>query len=293
MKLAAIDIGSNAVRLQISRILYSDAGQATFKRVEYLRFPLKLGRDVFTQQHVSAKSEQKLIQLLHAFKLLIELYGVADYMICATSALREARNQREIVQHIKEELDLSVEIIDGEQEAALIDKAIRPLLDEHNYLHVDVGGGSTEVSLYVGQEKVAARSFKIGAIKLLEHYDVESVWEEMQVWISSQKQRFTNTPMGIATGGNIRKLAQLAKRGTRKPLSLKRLKEVQEYLATYSVTERINKLALNPDRADVILPAAKIYATAMKWGGAQKMLVPDISLRDGIIQLLYEIISNK
>lgn len=292
MKLAAIDIGSNAVRLQISRILYSD-GQATFKRVEYLRFPLKLGRDVFTQQHVSVKSEQKLIQLLHAFKLLIELYGVADYMICATSALREARNQREIVQHIKEELDLSVEIIDGEQEAALIDKAIRPLLDEHNYLHVDVGGGSTEVSLYIGQEKVAARSFKIGAIKLLEHYDVESAWEEMQVWIHAQKQRFTNAPIGIATGGNIRKLAQLARRGTRKPLSLKKLKDLQEYLATYSITERINKLALNPDRADVILPAAQIYTTAMKWGGVQKILVPDISLRDGIIQILYERISKK
>lgn len=292
MKLAAIDIGSNAVRLQVSRVLHTNE-QAHFKRVEYLRFPLKLGQDVFTQQRVSAESEQKLTQLLHAFKLLIELYGVVDCMICATSALREASNQLEIVQHIKDKLGLSVEIIDGEQEAALIDKAIRPLLDDHNYLHMDVGGGSTEISFYTGQEKVAARSFKVGTIKLLEHYDVEPAWEEMQTWIHAQKQRYRSTPMGIATGGNIRKLAQLAGRGARKPLSLKKLKNLQTFLATYSVEERINKLALNPDRADVILPAAQIYTQAMKWGGVKKILVPDVSLRDGIMQVLYERVPKK
>lgn len=292
MKLAAIDIGSNAVRLQVSRVLHTD-GEAHFKRIEYLRFPLKLGQDVFTQQHVSAESEHKLIQLLHAFKLLIELYGVADCMICATSALREARNQLEIVQHIKEVLGLSVEIIDGQQEAALIDKAIRPLLDDHHYLHVDVGGGSTEVNFYMGREKVGACSFKIGTIKLLEHHDATPVWEEMQTWIHAQKQRFKARPMGIATGGNIRKLNQLAKRRAKKPLSLKRLKELQDWLASYSLTERINKLALNPDRADVILPAAQIYTQAMKWGGVKKILVPDVSLRDGIIQCLYERTSQK
>ena len=287
MKLAAIDIGSNAARLQVSRVLHSN-GQTKFKRVEYLRFPLRLGYDVFKHQCVSAQSEQQLIQLLHAFKLLIELYGVDDYMICATSALREAHNQLEIVQRIQEVLGLSVDIVDGEQEAALINRAIQPLLDGHNYLHVDVGGGSTEVSFYIGQEKASSRSFKIGTIKLLENYDAEPAWEEMKAWINAQKQRLTSTPIGIATGGNIRKIAQLARRGVRKPLALKKLKAMQDYLATYSLTERINKLELNPDRADVIVPAAQIYAAAMKWGGVKKILVPDVSLRDGIIQVLHE-----
>ena len=271
----------------MSRVLHSN-GQTKFKRVEYLRFPLRLGYDVFKHQCVSAQSEQQLIQLLHAFKLLIELYGVADYMICATSALREAHNKLEIVQRIQEVLGLSVDIVDGEQEAALINRAIQPLLDGHNYLHVDVGGGSTEVSFYIGQEKASSRSFKIGTIKLLEHYDAEPAWEEMKAWINAQKQCLTSTPIGIATGGNIRKIAQLARRGVRKPLALKKLKAMQDYLATYSLTERINKLELNPDRADVIVPAAQIYAAAMKWGGGKKILVPDVSLRDGIIQVLYE-----
>ena len=287
MKLAAIDIGSNAARLQVSRVLHSN-GQKKFKRVEYLRFPLRLGYDVFKNQCISAQSEQQLIQLLHAFKLLIELYGVDDYMICATSALREAHNQLKIVQRIKEVLGLSVDIVDGEQEAALINRAIQPLLDDHNYLHVDVGGGSTEVSFYIGQEKASSRSFKIGTIKLLENYDAEPAWEEMKAWINAQKQRLTSTPIGIATGGNIRKIAQLARRGVRKPLALKKLKAMQDYLATYSLTERINKLELNPDRADVIVPAAQIYAAAMKWGEVKKILVPEVSLRDGIIQVLYE-----
>ena len=292
MKLAAIDIGSNAARLQVSRVLPAN-GQTEFKRIEYLRFPLRLGDDVFKQQRVSAQSEQKLIKLLHALKLLIELYGVDAYMICATSALREAQNKLEIAQRIKEVLGLSVDIVDGKQEAALIARAIQPLLGDHNYLHLDVGGGSTEVSFYIGPEQVASRSFKIGTVKLLENYDVETAWEEMQTWIHIQKQRYTRTPIGIATGGNIRKLAQLARRGVSKPLSLKRLKAIQDYLATYSLKERINKLELNPDRADVILPAAQIYTTAMHWGGVKKMLVPDISLKDGVIQVLYERLSQK
>ena len=293
MKLASIDIGSNAARLQVSRLLLPANGQKKFKRVEYLRFPLRLGDDVFKQQRVSAQSEKKLIQLLHALKLLIELYGVDAYMICATSALREANNKLEIVQRIKEVLGLSVDIVDGDQEAALIARAIQPLLGDHNYLHVDAGGGSTEVSFYIGSKQVASRSFKIGTVKLLENHDVETVWEEMQTWIHTQRQRYTRTPIGIATGGNIRKLAQLAGGGVRKPFSLKRLKAMQDYLSTYSLKERINKLELNPDRADVILPAAQIYATAMKWGGVKKILVPDISLRDGIIQVLYERLSQK
>ncbi len=288
MKLAAVDIGSNAVRLQVSSVLHIDR-KKKFKKIEYLRFPLRLGYDVFKHQCISAENEQKLIQLLHAFKLLIDLHEVEDYIVCGTSALREANNKLEIVNHIEEVLGISVHIVQGAEEALLIDKAIRHLLmDDHDYLHVDVGGGSTEVSLYIGKKKVASHSFDLGSIKLLENCDTTSAWEEMQVWISVQKQCFTSIPIGIATGGNIRKLAQLAKRGLKKPLSLKKLEATKAYIASYSLAERINGLELNPDRADVILPAIQIYGTAMRCGDVKKILVPDVSLRDGIIQVLYE-----
>ncbi|XWN34846.1 MAG: phosphatase [Roseivirga sp.] len=287
MKLAAIDIGSNAARLQVSSVLHPN-GATRFKRIEYLRFPLQLGHDIFRTQCISTEGEKKLIQLLHAFKLLINLYDVDDYMICATSALREAQNQLVITKRIKEAIGLSVNIISGEQEAALIHKAIRYLLDDHYYLHVDVGGGSTEVSFYKGSRKIATRSFNLGAIKLLIQRDTPLTWEEMKVWIHAQRQHLGNTPIGIATGGNIRKLAQLARRGTKKPLALKQLKATKSYLASYTLKERINKLELNPDRAELIVPAAQIYDTALGWGGVKKIIVPDVSLRDGIIRALYE-----
>lgn len=288
MKLAAVDIGSNAARLQVSSVLLV-AGEPKFKRVEYLRFPLRLGHDVFNNQCISAENEQRLIQLLKAFKILIDLYCVDHYMVCATSAFRDANNKHEIVRRVQETLNMAIHIVEGEEEALLIHEAIRHLLDEHhNYLHVDVGGGSTEVSLYTGSRKIASRSFDLGSIRILERYDAASIWETMQTWITTQKQYFTDGPIGIATGGNIRKLAELAKRGTKKLLSLKRLEATKDYIASYSLAERINSLALNPDRADVILPAIEIYDTAMRCGGVEKMLVPDVSLRDGIIHTLYE-----
>jgi exopolyphosphatase / guanosine-5'-triphosphate,3'-diphosphate pyrophosphatase len=288
LKLAAVDIGSNAARLHVSNVLLV-AGKPKFKRVEYLRFPLRLGRDVFNNQCISAENERQLIQLLKAFKILIDLYGVDDYMVCATSAFRDANNKREVVRCVQDTLNISIHIVEGEEEALLIHEAIRHLLDEHNnYLHVDVGGGSTEVSLYTGSKKIASRSFDLGSIRILGHYDAASIWETMQTWITTQKQYFTDKPIGIATGGNIRKLAQLAKRGAKKPLSLKRLEATKAYIASHSLADRINSLELNPDRADVMLPAIEIYDTAMRYGGVEKILVPDVSLRDGIIHTLYK-----
>jgi exopolyphosphatase / guanosine-5'-triphosphate,3'-diphosphate pyrophosphatase len=288
LKLAAVDIGSNAARLQVSSALLV-SGEPKFKRVEYVRFPLRLGHDVFKHQCIGVENEQRLTQLLKSFKILIELYGVDAYMVCATSAFRDANNKHEIVHRIHEALGIAIHIAEGEEEASLIHAAIRHLLDDHNnYLHVDVGGGSTEVSLYTGPQKIASRSFDLGSMRMLEHHDAVSAWEAMRAWITTQKKCFTKIPTGIATGGNIRKLAQLAKRGIKKPLSLKRLEATKDYIAAYSLAERINTLALNPDRADVILPAVEIYNTAMRCGGVEKIFVPDVSLRDGIIQVLYE-----
>lgn len=189
------------------------AGKPQFKRIEYLRLPLRLGHDVFKNQSISVENKQRLTQLLKAFKVLIDLHGADYYMICATSAFRDANNKQEIVHHVQEVLNITIHIVEGE-EALLIYEAIRRLLDEPNsYLHVDVGGGSTEVSLYTGPSKIASRSFDLGYIRILEHDDAAATWEAMQAWITTQKQYFTGIPIGIATGGNIRKLAQLAKRG--------------------------------------------------------------------------------
>jgi exopolyphosphatase/guanosine-5'-triphosphate,3'-diphosphate pyrophosphatase len=288
LKLAAVDIGSNAARLQVSSVLLV-AGEPKFKRVEYLRFPLRLGHDVFKHQCIGIENEQRLIQLLKAFKILIELYDVDAYMVCATSAFRDANNKHEIVRRVQDALSVSIHIVEGEEEASLIHVAIRHLLDERNdYLHVDVGGGSTEVSLYTGFQKIASRSFNVGSMRVLAQYDAAPDLEAMCAWIVTQKKCFTKVPIGIATGGNIRKLAQLAKRGIKRPLSLKRLEATKDYIAAHSLAERINSLAMNPDRADVILPAIEIYDTAMRYGGVERIFVPDVSLRDGIIQVLYE-----
>ncbi|MEL6152444.1 MAG: phosphatase [Bacteroidota bacterium] len=288
LKFAAVDIGSNAVRLQVSSVLHA-ADKTKLKRVEYIRFPLRLGNDVFKRQIISAANEQRLLQLLQAFQLLIKLYEVDDYMVCATSAFRDAHNNQAISRRIQEDLGLSIRIIDGKEEAMLIEKAIKPLLLENSgCMHVDVGGGSTEVSFYTDEEQIASRSFDLGSVRVLEDPKATTAWEQMKSWIKEQKQRFVFPPIGVATGGNIRKLAQLAKRGIKKTLSLQKLMAIQAYVASFSLEERIHELELNPDRADVILPATQIYATAMQCGGIEEILVPDVSLRDGIIQVLYE-----
>ena len=197
MKLAAIDIGSNAARLQISSVLKPN-GATKFKRIEYERFPLQLGHDITKTQCISTLGEQKLVQLLRAFKLLINLYEVDDYMICATSALREAHNRLVVTKRIRAETGLSVNIISGEEEAALIHKAVRYLLNDDNYLHVDVGGGSTEISFYEGTKKLSTRSFNLGAIKILTRVDSPLSWEEMRVWIYAQRRQFFYIDLGIS-----------------------------------------------------------------------------------------------
>ena len=182
MKLAAIDIGSNAIRFQVSSIL--DNGKRTlFKKLEYVRFPLRLGHDVFASGRISEKSAEKFKKLMRAYKLLIDLYEVDDYMFCATSAMRESENGVALVKELKEELGINIEIIDGNREAELINKAIISYLTDSTYLHIDVGGGSTELNLFTGGKKIQTRSFKVGSVRVLEHHDQPVMWEEMEYWI--------------------------------------------------------------------------------------------------------------
>ncbi|MFN8354639.1 MAG: phosphatase [Spirosomataceae bacterium] len=289
MKLGAIDIGSNAARLQISKVLEDD-GNVSFKKVEYVRFPLRLGMDVFNTGEISPEGEVRIYKMLYSFRLLMELHEVEDYMICATSAMRESRNTSDIVTRIHGQLGMKIQIIEGAKEAELINNVVvQALHDNHNYLHVDVGGGSTELNLYVERMKVASRSFKIGSVRLLEGKEIKGDWEKMRRWVEDHIDPRHANVIAVGTGGNINKLFNLSpNKLTDTSISLDELQRLHDYIATFSLKDRIHKLKLNPDRADVIVPASEIYLSAMRWAGAKTMLVPDLGLKDGIIQMVYE-----
>jgi len=294
MKFAAIDIGSNAARLQISSVLEND-GVISFKRIEYVRFALRLGHDVFGDGSISPESEVRIFKLLHAYKLLMDLHEVKDYAICATSAMREASNSAEIITRIYKILDMKIQLIDGIREAELInDVVVQSLHPKKNYLHIDVGGGSTELNIYRHREKLASKSFKIGSVRLLEGTEKEGDWEKMRNWITQQKELISGEIEAIGTGGNIAKLFNLSKPGTdEKSMTFDALFEMAAYVGSFSFEDRVNKLRLNTDRADVILPAASIYLTAMELGGCKTILVPDLGLKDGILQMLYDRYLNR
>jgi len=289
MKLAAIDIGSNAARLQISNVL-TDGGQVSFKKVEYVRFALRLGHDVFNTGRISPEGEVRLFKMLLSFRLLMELHEVSDYLICATSAMREASNGPDVVTRIHGQLGMKIHLIEGAREAELINNVVVQALEEaQNYLHVDVGGGSTELNLYVERVKVASHSFKIGSVRLLEGKEQPGDWEKMQRWIADHVDPRRAGIVAVGTGGNISKLFNLAAtKLTPTSISIQELERLQTHIASFSLDDRIHKLRLNADRADVIIPAARIYLSAMRWAGATTMLVPDLGLKDGIIQMVYE-----
>ncbi|MGC3946101.1 MAG: phosphatase [Chryseolinea sp.] len=288
MKLAAVDIGSNAIRFQVSTVLDS-AGKGTLKKLEYIRFPLRLGHDVFSTGRISEKSIAKFIKLMRAFKLLLELYEVTDYMFCATSAMREADNGADLVKRVYEELGLTIDVIDGNREAELINKAIASYLVDKTYLHIDVGGGSTELNLYVQGKKIKTRSFKIGSVRVLENTDSPIIWENMQSWVVESLKQKVGRVTAVGTGGNISKIFELAKQKPGKTITLKKVKTVQALIESHSIEDRIYKLQMNPDRADVIVPAGKIYVTVMEWAKASSMLVPEVGLKDGMMLYLYEL----
>lgn len=288
MKLAAIDIGSNAIRLQISTVL-SKQTPPVFKKLEYVRFPLRLGHDVFGTNRISEKSAQTFKKLMRAYKLLLELYEVDDYMFCATSAMRESENGSELVNQILEELGVTIHVIDGNREAELINRAIASYLESDTYLHIDVGGGSTELNLYTHGKKIKTRSFKIGSVRVLEHHDSPVMWEDMEHWVKENVKKEYGKAIAVGTGGNISKIFELGKMKPGKKMSLKKVKGIQAMIESFTIDERIYKLQMNPDRADVIIPASNIYIKVMEWAHASSILVPDVGLKDGILLHLYEI----
>jgi exopolyphosphatase/guanosine-5'-triphosphate,3'-diphosphate pyrophosphatase len=287
LKLAAIDIGSNAIRLQVTTTIRTK-GELNFKKIEYVRFPLRLGQDVFNTGSISPQKKIKFKKLMKAFKILIDLYEVDDYMACATSAMREAKNGAEIIKEVEEDIKLKIKIIDGATEALLINNAITSFLDKKkNYLHIDVGGGSTELTIIIGGQKVLSKSFKIGSVRRLEHHDTPVMWSQMKKWIIDQCNKYEGAITSVGTGGNINKLFELALKHKGERLTLTQLKEVQSFVRKMSIEDRINELQLNPDRADVIIPASEIYIAVMEYAKSKVIMVPEVGLKDGIMQHLY------
>jgi exopolyphosphatase/guanosine-5'-triphosphate,3'-diphosphate pyrophosphatase len=286
MKLAAVDIGSNAIRFQVSSVL--DSGKRViFKKMEYVRFPLRLGHDVFSDNRISKGSMEKFKKLMRVFKMLTELYEVDDYMVCATSAMRESENGKQLAEAVEKEIGLKIHIIDGKREADLINQAIISYLSDASYLHIDVGGGSTELNLYFHGKKIKTRSFKIGSVRVLEHHDSPDMWADMEKWVKQYVKKEYGKVTAIGTGGNISKLNELAQLKSNRLMSLKKMKEVKKMVEKHSIEERIYHLQMNPDRADVIVPASDIYIKVMEWAGAKYIQVPEVGLKDGIMLHLY------
>ncbi len=288
LRYAAIDIGSNAVRLLIADISARETGFG-FKKNTLIRVPLRLGDDAFLDQQISERKVVDLVKTMAAFRNLMDVYHVSAYLACATSAMREAKNGTEVIRRIKEQANLDIEIIEGQREANIIySNHIEENLDANkSYLYIDVGGGSTELSVFVNKAPVASRSFDIGTIRILDNQDKEETWEEMKDWVKEHTRSLKNVA-GIGTGGNINKLFRMSGEKEGSPMSFLKLKGLYNELNAHSLKERITIYDLNPDRADVIIPASEIFITLMKWTGIKHIYVPKVGMVDGIINLLIE-----
>lgn len=288
MKFAAIDIGSNAVRLLFCNV-HEDGGKALFKKAELIRVPIRLGEDSFLHGKISAKKTDKLVKAMTAFKNLIDVYDVVDYRACATSAMRDAENSQEVVERVRKEAGIKIEIIDGKTEADIIyANHIEEHLDKNNnYLYIDIGGGSTEITLFSKNKVVVSQSFNIGTIRMLHDQIDKEYWSQFKNWVKDVTEEYK--PMiAIGSGGNINKLFKMIGRKPGKPIPTVKIRNLYEWLETYTYEQRMQVFGLNPDRADVIIPASKILLTVLKKAEIEKVLVPQIGLSDGIVHQLYE-----
>ena len=284
---AAIDIGSNAVRLLLSEVFETNNGPY-FRKISLIRMPIRLGKDAFISGKISKDRARRLTHTISGFKNLIDAYRPLKVRACATSAMREAANGEKIKSQIYKQTGVDIEIIDGKEEARAIfaNNPWRHVAQGSAWLFVDVGGGSTEITIY-SNGKTKSRSFAIGTIRLLENLVEKKQWLEMKTWIQKHTHSFSSIE-AIGSGGNINKIIKLAKCTDGKSISRKKMKEVRDYLRFFSYDERITSLGLKPDRADVIMPALKIYISVMKWGGIHTISVPQIGLADGLVRLMYK-----
>lgn len=289
-KYGAIDIGSNAVRLLIANVIEEKNKEPQFKKSSLVRVPIRLGADAFVTGKISDENIKRMIDAMEAFQLIMKVHGVEKYKACATSAMREAENGAEVISTILKNTEINIDIIDGKKEAAIISSTdLNQLIEsDSTYLYVDVGGGSTEFTLFSKGKIINSKSFKIGTVRLINNKksDNKIKFKKVQEWIEDNTKNYKHISL-IGSGGNINKLFKMSGRDIGKPISYIYLNAQYQFLKKMSYKERISELSLNPDRADVIVPATKIYLSAMKWSGARKIYVPKIGLSDGIIKSLY------
>lgn len=289
MILAAIDIGSNAARLLISEVSVYTDGTVDYTKLCLLRIPLRLGIDVFDKGFISDTKKQKLIETLKAYRHLMNIYNVESWRACATSAMRDATNSKEIVQEIKKTTGLDVEVISGQEEANIIYEThiAENLIYDRSYLYIDVGGGSTEITLYAKNNIVFKESFNIGTIRMLHNKVTEEQWEHMKWYVKTHVREYEPIE-AIGTGGNINKIFSISKRKEGKPLSLELLKDYYKELSASTTQERRHLYNFREDRADVIVPALEVFIAIMRWSNADEIYVPKIGLADGLIKMLYK-----
>jgi len=293
IRLAAIDIGSNAARLLISDVR-DNYGKPEFNKINLVRVPLRLGFDVFEQKEISAEKVDMLLHTLKAYKHLLEAYEVGYTKAAATSAMRDATNAAEIIDRVRTETGIEIEVISGGYEASLIyENHIAENMDkEHAYLYIDVGGGSTELTFFAGNNLLFSSSFNIGTIRLLKNQVSVAQWDAMKDYIRRETRNYADKVVTIGSGGNINKIFSISKRKEGKSLHIDLLKDYYKEFSSFNLEDRMRLYKLREDRADVIVPALQIYINAMRWAGAQEIYVPKIGLADGLIQHLYADLSK-
>ncbi|WP_046745812.1 Ppx/GppA phosphatase family protein [Kordia zhangzhouensis] len=293
-KFAAIDIGSNAIRLLVANVIEEDSKPPKFKKSSLVRVPIRLGQDVFTNGEITKHNAQRMINAMKSYRLLMDIHGVEDYMACATSAMREAKNGAVIAEKVSKKAGIDIQIIDGKREAQIIASTdLHDVIEkEKDYLYVDVGGGSTEFTIFSNGKIKVSRSFKIGTVRLLNEMVTPDDWKDIEKWIKRNTKDLKRLSL-IGSGGNINKLYKMSGTTIGEPLSYIYLNAQYQFLQSLTYEERISELGLNPDRADVIIPATRIYLSACKWSGARKIYVPKIGLSDGIIKTLFFETSKK
>ncbi|MFL9483718.1 exopolyphosphatase [Chitinophagaceae bacterium LWZ2-11] len=289
MRLAAIDIGSNAARLLITEVVELPTGKPLFNKLNLIRVPLRLGFDVFDKVEISKEKRGMLLQTMKAYGHLLKAYDVTHVKACATSAMRDAKNSDDIIRKVKLETGIEIEIITGDKEASLIyENHVAENMDKlHSYLYIDVGGGSTELTFFADGKLRYKESFNIGTIRLLKKQVEESAWDILKDHLKTNTR--SSLPItAIGSGGNINKVFSLSKRKEGKPLTLQMLKDYHKELSSFSMADRMRIYKLREDRADVIIPAMQIYINVMRWADIEEIYVPKIGLADGLIQSLYE-----
>ncbi|MDA9284110.1 exopolyphosphatase [Flavobacteriaceae bacterium] len=287
-KYAAVDIGSNAIRLLIATVIEKEGFPTQFKKTSLVRLPIRLGADVFLKGNISSGNYKRLLDAMQAYSLIIKTHNVVAFRACATSAMREAKNGKEIVSKLKAATGIDIQIIDGNDEAAIIASTdLKQLISDNKvFLYVDVGGGSTEFTVFANGKNIASHSFKLGTVRIINGMVEDTMWEQAQQWVTQHTKAYSKINV-IGSGGNINSIYRFSEKKVGQPLSYLFMSNFYEKVKQYDYNQRVFELKMNPDRADVIIPATRIYLSAMKWAKAKNMYVPKIGLADGIVKQLY------